>query len=126
MKRVPAAITVLLLLFIMTWINCTLVTNLDKKISSEIEVSKKAVIAHDYDKAYTSLQKAQSIYLDYEGYFGAVVKHSELDTAVLSFARLFSILEVQDKNTFCEESSYLIKLFEHIGDMECLSLRNVL
>lgn len=126
MKRFPAAIIALAVLILLAWINCVTITKLDKKISSEIEQSMNAAMADEYDKAFLSLQKAQSIFLDAEGYFGAVVKHSELDVAVLSFARLFAILQVRDQDSYFEECSYLKKLFEHIGDMESLSLRNIL
>ena len=126
MKRVPGAVIVLCALIILSWINYSAITKLNSKIVISIDESMAAAESGDYGKAYFCMEDAQKTYLGAEAYYGAVVKHSELDEAVLSFARLFAILEVRDVDTFIEESAMLKKLFEHVGDMENFSIRNIL
>ncbi len=126
MKRMPGAIIVLISLILLSWINYTLIRNLETKITENIDYSLNAIMSDDYENANDYLQDAQTIFQNSEGYLGAVVRHAELDSAFLSFARLSALLQVQDKDSYIEECEVLKKMIEHISDMESLSIRNVL
>ena len=126
MKRVPFATLVLILLFVLSFFNFRHIRSVCTETAAYLDQGISAARQEQLEEASRALTRAQERFEKSGTYLSSVVRHDELDEANLSFSRLSAMLAQEDLDGFVEEASYLVRLVNHICEMEGLSVGNIL
>lgn len=126
MKHVCMSVSILTLILVFTIFSAHHTSNLVTRTSDLLDEAVEARRTGDLDTSLHLVQAASSHWKDHEEYFGAVLRHDEIDTVIGEFARLESYARSQDQDDFYSNCAALLSELEHIEQMEWPFFHNIL
>ncbi len=126
MKHVCMSVTILTLILVFSVFSAYHTSNLVAKTSDLLDEAVEVRRTGDLDTSFHLVQAASSHWKDHEKYFGAVLRHDEIDTVIGEFARLESCARSRDQDDFYSNCAVLLSVLEHIKQMEWPFFHNIL
>lgn len=118
MKRAYISSAVLLILVILSIINYFVLSNISNRIAYELEAA--AELPHS-----DHLDKARSVFKEYEVYLCTVTYHSEIDEIRRGFGLADGYSKIDDSDDLLAQEQQLISDIIHLKENEKFTLQNI-
>lgn len=123
MKHAVFAVATLLIILTLASISVFLVNKCVTQTISLVEKANSATQAH---AARECIEAAEKYWKKHEGFFGAVLRHDEIDSVIDSFAQLKAYAVREDWDDYYGNCASLLARLEHISAKEYPLLQNVM
>ena len=125
MKREIAAVAVLLLLAVGSWINLNHLKNFTAELTELLELSRAYCESGRFDLAEEELEKASDAWLAADGYTHIFIRHSEIDSTTDAFFELMSDVRSEDAESSAGSYEKLLAHLSSLYTMERVTLGRI-
>lgn len=127
MKRLAAAVGIILLLFLLSFRHAARLTAITEELISDLKQVDALVLSSDWNGALDIVRQAEEKLEQHSTYLHTTLHHADLDGIRASLREVGSYLQSADDEAEClAVSARLVHLLELLAEEEHLSLGNIL
>jgi len=126
MKRLWAALLVLVLIFSATLWNVHYLSRFADRVISLLGDAEALVLQDDWASARLITEEAKALWESREPYLYITLIHSDTDEIYVGFREILKFIDTRDNGQYMAANARLIAKLELLHDMDELTIQNIL